>query len=103
MVIDKTITDVDKIKAAGRFWLGRITNWHEIGPYQIVEYTPRAIDDGSPTQFVGFIDGRDVARIWPTLDRAIVGLIAHRHDGSNTQAGEFFARMVGLPEQEEKL
>jgi hypothetical protein len=80
------------------FWLGRVVEQYEIGAYRIVEYAPR---DGGANGFAAFIDGRDIGQSWPTLERAIVGVIAYQYDGPNSQAGEFFARMVGLPAGED--
>lgn len=97
--------EVEAVKAgAERFPWGRIIEWHNLGEYDIAEYHPY---DEKPNRdlflnrervaFHGWINGRDAMHGWDTLERAIVGLIAIKHEGPNTQAGELFARMVRLP------
>ena len=98
-------SEVEAVKAgAERFPWGRIIDWHKLGEYDIAEYHP--YDEKSNRDlflnrervaFHGWIDGRDASSSWDTLERAIVGLIAIKRDGVNSQAGELFARMVRLP------
>jgi len=99
--------EVEKLQDGGSFWLGRIVKWHKLGEYDIAEYHPRAMDgariskviDTDTTNFAGYIDGRDASHSWSTLEQAIVGLIAIRRDGPNSQAGTFFCRMVRIEQE----
>ena len=95
------MTEVERLQVGNAFWLGKIVQWHKIGRYDIAEYYPFGKNrkaDTTTTHFASWVDGRDSGCNWPTLERAIVGTIALAYDGKNTQAGEFFARMVNLPE-----
>ncbi|MGG6263245.1 hypothetical protein [Leptolyngbya sp. AN10] len=52
--------------------------------------------DKHTSAFYSIVDGRFQGRSWETLDQAIVGAIAIRYDGINSQAGQFFCKMIGL-------
>lgn len=99
---DVSVSEIQELQTGKNFWLGKIVQWHKLGRYDIAEYHPidfsRHVMDTNTTHFVSWIDGHNSGWGWHTLERAIVGSIAIAYDGSNTQAGEFFARMVNLPQ-----
>lgn len=83
---------------------------HVIGPYAFVEYVPKRMHPTTeeehaarlaqhPTNFSCWVDGKRSHRGYSTLEAAIVGTIAIRFDGLNTQADIFFGRMVGLDQE----
>jgi hypothetical protein len=81
---------------------GPIDQVHEIGPYQIVEYrhdmsrtTARDYSDHGRGQFHPFIDGKDTSQSFDSLDAALVGAIAYRHEGPDGSAAYYFMRMLG--------
>ena len=85
-----------------RFAWGPVQAVHTVGEYDIVEY----LDDRSnfgrevewaphgQTMFHPYINGRDTHRSYRTLDSALVGVIAHKREGPNGQAAEYFDRMT---------
>lgn len=84
---------------------GQVVTVHQIGELAIAEYHPWLAGHGrrpdlATTQYYGYYAGQDTARYYPTLEQAIVGTLAYHYDGHSSQAGLYFARMVGLPEQE---
>ena len=95
-----TNIDVLKTDPSARFTWGFIEEFYTIGPYDIVKYIT---NHGNETNYHGWINGKDTSRGWTTLDRAILGLLAYKHDGNNSQAGELMSRMLGLPELEPEI
>ena len=96
-------TNLMELKMNHPFTWGQVVNIHAIGEYSIVEYQPWKTDgcrlkigdvDFENYLFHGYIDGKCTSRSWESLDAALVGLIAYKRDGPNTQAGEFFMKMV---------
>lgn len=84
------------------FTWGNVRDIHRVGEYEIVEYDPRKASnvtdeefDPSPS-FHPFIDGVDTCRSYKSLDAALVGVIARKHDGINTRADVYFLRGIGL-------
>lgn len=84
-----------------RFPWGPIDQVHEVGPYQIVEYrrdmsnfAGSDYSEHGRVQFHPFIDGKDTSRSFDTLDAALVGAVAYRHEGPNGSADWYFMRML---------
>lgn len=50
--------------------------------------------DETSVSFHGYLNGRDVSQGWPSLDEALAGLIAIKHEGPNSRAGDYFMRMM---------
>ncbi len=84
-------------------WLGLFKAFHEIGDYSFVEYSPTVFDGVSPaiphqyheyTYFTPFINGKGIGNSYISLDHALVGVIAYRHDGANTNADEYFMKAI---------
>lgn len=89
-----------------RFWLGEFQQAHKIGEYGFVEYRPwDQIDVFMPRRLLDtrhyliFIGGKEIGVIADSLDMAFVLAVAHKHDGQNTRAPSYFARMVGMDTQ----
>lgn len=87
------------------FAWGRVDAVHTFGRYAVVEYTQdysstwpieSRVNHGRKA-YSAYVDDRAVGRSYHTLEEAAVGAIAYAHDGCNTQADRFFARMVGIP------
>ena len=77
---------------------GRVVAIHEIGDYRIIEHLEPIVDGHRVTNRMsrrhGFhVDG--TAHGYPTLDAAIIGAIAYKYDGCNSQAAAFFLKMIG--------
>lgn len=92
--------------AQPNFTWGKVVAIHEVGEYQIVEYVPNQSSNVSdadyaerlakhPTSFHPYIKGDDTSRSYHSLDEALVGVIAYRHDGLNSQAAGYFGKMIG--------
>lgn len=99
-------SEIEQIKQTGKFHWGEPIAWHQIGPYTIIEYHPWEvvgfrIIHGSPskeTSFHGWIDGKDEHESWPTLETAIIGLIAAKYAGMNNGGlGYRICRMLEAP------
>jgi hypothetical protein len=82
---------------------GKVAHVHEVGEYQIVEYHPRVAvgctltkELHDHTEFHPYINGKNTSTSYRSLDAALVGVIAHKHDGANTRADVYFCRMVGI-------
>ncbi len=81
---------------------GKFKAIHEIGLYLIVEYYPTKYDGCAAingtyedfTSFHPFINERDTNTSYNSLEAAIVGAIAYKYDGGNSQAGYFFMKMI---------
>lgn len=99
-------TDLEALKNGGWFTWGTVQQIYEIGPYAVVESIDWQMDgksfkigkwsDDGPHSFHGYVDGRTMGQSFSSLDSAIVGCIAYKHDGPNTQAGYFFCKMIGI-------
>jgi hypothetical protein len=93
-------TDFDKAIGEGpKFWLGPIVAAHHIGEYSFIEYEATDFTSGpnygkrdGSHHFGGFINGHNVSRNWHSLDAALVGIVAFKRDGGNSQAGRLFMR-----------
>lgn len=84
-------------------WLGQTVMIHEIGEYAFVEYKPKVFEEGNqkiPTEynqnsnFAAFINGKGIGRSYESLDAALVGAIAYKHDGANTKADHYFMKAI---------
>ena len=80
-------------------WLGPVIGIHTIGPYDIVEYwhqpSSNSPDRNTYRNFSLFIDGKKTGCSFDSLDEALAGGIARRHDGINTRADGYFIRGIG--------
>lgn len=73
---------------------GKIIHIYYVGhEYTIVEYHPRGILS-VPIEYHGYINDKDTNRSWDSLDAAIVGCIARKHEGPNHRADVYFMRMI---------
>jgi hypothetical protein len=99
----KRTTDIYEIKNGFPFNWGEALSVYDVGPYTILAFHPWKRDgftvltgeaDKTITHFHGWIKGKDSHTSWETLDGALAGLIAYRHDGSNCRAGEYFIRSL---------
>lgn len=87
-----------------KFPWGPITRIYEIGPYQILEYksdrsnlwpqTQAAVNEHGRSRFHPYIDGKDTCQSYRTLDSALVGAVAYRRAGPNSQAARHFDLMT---------
>lgn len=84
------------------FWLGQVVKVHTVGPYAAVEYLERVAQGGTLTKeigtthaFLSYVDNESTNHIYHSLEAAIVGAIAYKFDGPNSQATTYFCKMVG--------
>ena len=97
----------EEVKKTNKFTWGEPVAYHEIGPYQIVEYYEwKSVDgiiynntvDNTHTQFHGWFSGQDSNESWPTLETAIAGLIGLKYAGwNNGGIGYYFCKMADAP------
>lgn len=74
---------------------GFIVGSHEIGTYQFIETHSKDFAQ----RFHIYLDGERVGYSSDTLDGALITAVAYRHDGRNSQAPYYFARMIGMKEE----
>jgi hypothetical protein len=72
------------------FSWGKVTKYHTIGEYQILEY----ITSSNEVYFKPYINFEEVSHSYDTLEKAITGVICYKHDGINSQANKFLWRMI---------
>lgn len=77
---------------------GKVQKIHLIGEYQIVEYISSGGSnfEGGELLFHPYIDFKDTHRSYKSLDSALIGVIARKYDGVNSQAAHFFELMIGM-------
>jgi len=94
---------IEDLKKGVPFIWGEVIAFHKIGEYDIVEYHPWKRDgivvktnspDYNKKSYHGWIGERDTSHSWETLDAAIVGCIAYKHEGPNHKADFYFIRML---------
>ena len=77
---------------------GKVIKTHAIGDYKIIEYAERGASN-HPTH-AGKPTGRHLFHCdhysYESLDHALIGIIARKHDGVNTRADVYFLRMIGI-------
>ena len=96
------------MKAGATFWLGPVLQSLEIGEYQFIKYQAFSFDRSEPKltddiMYSAYINGRCTRNSYGSLDKALVGTIAHQHDGLNSQAAGYFYRMIGIEDQQETV
>jgi hypothetical protein len=74
---------------------GWIVGSHEIGKYQFIQTQGKDFDQ----RYHIYVDGVRVGYSADTLDGAIITAIAYKHDGRNSQAAYYFARMIGMDKE----
>ena len=86
-----------------KFVWGPIEKVHNIGEYLIIEYHPEIFrkccgtgKHHKHTEFHPYIKGVDTSRAYDTLDKALVGAIATKHEGCNSHAADYFTLMIGM-------
>lgn len=88
-------TDISILRSLPRaFAWGPISTIYEVGPYTIAKYT----SNKGGTFFHTWVDEEDTQQSYESLDAALVGAIAYRHEGPNSQAAGYFMRMIGQEE-----
>lgn len=101
-MIERT-TDLQRIKNGNEFTWGYLLAIHEIGEYYIVEYHPWEVSEhrvlvGSAneneTLYSGYFNGRSIGQSFESLDAALAGCIAYKHEGANHRADLYFMKML---------
>lgn len=80
-------------------WLGTIVQTHCIGEFQFVEYICNIGSDIGKHHFSACINFEETSRSYRSLESAMIGTIAYKYDGANSQAGGYFEKMIGLSEK----
>lgn len=97
---------VDTQKLVDNFPWGPIVDTHEVGNFVIAEFHPEIFKDNigtkkydkTTTNFHVFINGKSTSRSYSSLDMALIGAICIKHEGLNTQAPHYIAKMIGINE-----
>lgn len=93
----KATTDLNKVKQGQPFTWGEVIRIHTIGEYDIVEFyrwDEKGKADTTDISFHCYLNGKSVSQSWSSLDEALVGLIAYKHEGPNSKAATYFMRML---------
>ncbi len=94
-------------KQVDEYHWGEVIAVHSIGEYDIIEFYPKEYISGRGTgkidynhkQYHAYINGKDTNHSYYTLEGAIVGAIAQKFDGLNSQAAMYFCKMVGIKQE----
>ena len=109
---DQQYSDIDDV-INGKGWKyyvwGNVTIVHRIGDYAVIEYISNRGNDEGQTFFHPalwtdeFKQHHNNAFYWQdtnhsyhSLEAAIIGVIAYKFDGLNSQAAGYFCKMIGL-------
>ena len=100
-------TDLEKLKTGVKFTWGELIQIHHIGEYDIVEYYNLKRDgvrvtnsiDYDSISFHGYLNGISTSHSYLSLDAALVGLVARKHDGHNSHAGYYFMKMIAKDDE----
>ena len=97
-------TDLNQIRQGHPFTWGETIQLHVVGDeYVIVEFHPWQkygclILTGQPNknefEFFGWVHKKPTGCTWNSLDAAIVGCIALKHEGLNGRAASYFMKMI---------
>jgi hypothetical protein len=88
-------TDEEKIEyLKRRFIWGEILETYHIEEYIIFKYTDK--NRGGNILFHTFINFKSTGISYDSLDSALIGLIAYKHEGANSRAGEYFEKMLNI-------
>ncbi len=95
-------TELEKVKKFHSvFTWGIVTQIWEVGEYAVAAYHPynEAYGerfDENETSYHVWVNGRDTAHSFDTLDAALAFGMAYKADGPNTQAHRYFIKGLGL-------
>ncbi|KKL75033.1 hypothetical protein LCGC14_2058890 [marine sediment metagenome] len=99
----RTTTDLQELKGGKDFTWGLVIDIHEVGEYAVVESHPWKVEGGigstgevdfDKRRYHYYTDGKDCSRSTDSLDGALVGCIAFKREGLNSQAAQYFMKMV---------
>lgn len=104
MKSQKRTTDLNQLKNGAPYTWGEVVTIHEIGEYAIVESIDWASKKteimtgviGDTTKYHPYVNEQNTNHSYSSLDEAIIGAIAYKYDGLNSQAAYFFSKMIGL-------
>jgi hypothetical protein len=80
-------------KLSNRLYGQRVVQFYSIMEYGFVETT-----DGMISTFHIYVNGRSIGRSIDSFDAALVMAVAHKYEGANSRAGDYFCKMVGINE-----
>jgi len=81
------------------FTWGEVIKVHTIGEYLIFEYINDydLKNEGKKViAFHAYINYQNISRSYDSLDSCIIGTIAYKFDGANSQAAGYFEKMIGM-------
>ena len=83
---------------------GRIVRIHYVGEYQIIESKPwkrdgctvlsNQVDEFADHEFHPYLNETDAHESYESLDAALAGIIAYKHEGCNHRANRYFMKMI---------
>lgn len=83
---------------------GLVRHIHHVGPYDVVEFHPWKVEgskiqtgvpDTSCVHYSCYVSGKDICKSGYSLDHALAICMAHKFDGPNSQAADYFVKMIG--------
>lgn len=96
-------TNLQELKDGQGFTWGQVIKIHEVGEYAIVEYHPWKVEgitglvgeaDYDEVMYHYYVSTRDTCHSTNSLDSALAGSIAYKHEGPNSRAADYFIRML---------
>lgn len=95
----ETTCNLEKLKDGYPFTWGKPIQWHEIGPYSILEFREMFNGAERGIEFHIWVDGKTTSQGAKSLDSAIVQAIAYRAEGPNQKASGYFMKMIAVSDE----
>ncbi len=101
---EERTTNLAELRKGALFVWGEIVRIEDIGDFTVATVRDWKVDGctvlvgqaSDRITFFGWIGGRSASRSWNTMEGALAGLMAIKHDGVNSQAGDMFVRMLRI-------
>lgn len=99
---ERTI-ELPKLRTGALYLHGEVIALHQVLAYDFVEFRPWALRGGVPDPsvvqgnglaFRAYCEGEEIPVSFDSLEEAMVGAVAYRLDGPESQASRYFFRMV---------
>jgi hypothetical protein len=103
----RTTNIYDIIVRQAPFTWGEMVSVEAVGEYHIAIYHPwkaekseagvsyeQDVPNEDKILYHGWVNGKDTCQSWESLDAALAGCIAYKHEGPNHGAGAYFMRMI---------
>ncbi len=89
----KTSTDLHEVKNNPvEFSWGEIIKFYELEEFTIASFFPN--NAGKRILFHVWVDKKDIGMYFDSLEEALIGAIAFKHEGFHSEAARYFMKMI---------